>query len=75
MLEPYGNPRMIKALIEQIDLEGKDCFWYLQKYEMHDLLSTKIFDLYISFKWEGWIDLNSTVLEFQTSYTTLTMPE
>lgn len=57
--------------MEEIDLEGKDCFWYLYKFELHEVLSTKIFDLYVTFKWEGWIDLNASVFDYQTGYSYL----
>lgn len=35
---------------------------------MFTVLDTKIFDLYVRSKWEGWIELNSNIFEGSTSY-------
>lgn len=67
-LDIYDSPRQIESLIEQPDLEGRDCFWYLLKYEMYQVLDTKIFDRYVTHKWDGWLEINSSFLEFSTAY-------
>ena len=68
VLNSYDEPQSIIPLIENHDLMDKDCFWYLQQYEMFTVLDTKIFDLYVRSKWEGWIELNAHMFEWSTSY-------
>lgn len=47
-LNIYDNPAKVRAIFEQPDYNGKDSFWYLLKYELHAVLNTKIYDLYMT---------------------------
>jgi len=40
----YVNYREVIPIIESIDFFGRDCIWYMIKYELYDLLKEKIID-------------------------------
>jgi hypothetical protein len=53
ILEIYKDPEEMIPLMERLDIDGKDCFWYLEKYEMFKILDSKIMDKFINEKWRG----------------------
>ena len=53
ILEIYKEPEEMIPLMERLDIGGKDCFWYLEKYEMFKILDSKIMDKFINEKWRG----------------------
>ena len=62
VLGVYQEPDDLINLLEQHDLYGKDCFWYIQEYELNEILNTQIFDQYITHKWKGRITYNSSLM-------------
>ena len=38
-------------LVEQIDYQGHDCFWYLDEFDLYSLLDSRMMDRVISKKW------------------------
>lgn len=58
---------MIK-LLEQNDYDGNDCFWYLDEYDVYDILDTQILDRVITAKWEGKYSINCGIMDYSTSY-------
>ena len=67
----YNDPDEVMILVEQTDYEGNDIFWYLDEYDMYSILDCRIMDRVIQKKWAGKYELNSTVLDYSTSYTVL----
>jgi hypothetical protein len=53
ILEIYKEPEEMIPLMERLDIDGKDCFWYLEKYEIFKVLDSKIMDKFINEKWLG----------------------
>jgi hypothetical protein len=53
ILEIYKEPEEMIPLMERLDIDGKDSFWYLEKYEMFEILDSKIMDKFINEKWRG----------------------
>jgi len=68
ILKMYKDPVEIVPIIENFDIEGRDCFWYIANYQIFRLLETKIMNQYIIEKWYGGLDLNSSILDLATSY-------
>lgn len=60
--------KMVK-LLEQNDYDGNDCFWYLDEYDVYEILDTKIMDRVITAKWEGKYNINCGIMDYSTSYT------
>ena len=56
-------------LVEQRDYEGNDCFWYLDEYNLYSILDCRMMDRVIQKKWLGKYDINSSILDYMTSYT------
>jgi hypothetical protein len=71
VVESYSEPEDIIDLIETHDLFGKDCFYYINEYDLSSILNTPIFDKYISFKWNGRINYDCSVKDFSTPLTVL----
>jgi len=40
----FHSHREIIPVIESIDFLGNDCFWYLLKYELYDVLNCQVID-------------------------------
>ena len=61
MLTIYKKTSEMATILEHIDVEGRNCFWYLNEYQMFKILETKIMNQYILEKWEGPVVKNSSV--------------
>ena len=66
MLEIYTDPDEMMILVEQTDYQGKNCFWYLDEYDLYTILDSRIMDRVIQKKWNGKFDINSSVLDYST---------
>ena len=53
--------------MESPDIEGRNCFWYLQRFDLFKILDCKIMDKFITEKWNGRVNLNCTLLDYSTS--------
>jgi len=42
LLKMYKCPNEIKPILDNLDVEGRDCFWYFQNYQMFRLMESKI---------------------------------
>ena len=67
-MDSYKDPNALINLLEQHDLYGKTCFWYIREYGLSILLNTPIFDQYISTRWTGRVNINSSILDFSTTW-------
>ena len=64
----YEDPVKIAPMMEKQDLLGNNSLWYMLNYELYTILDTKLFDRYLTSKWEGWIEVNSSIMEFSSSF-------
>ena len=71
VLEMYNDPDALMVLVEQTDYEGNDCFWYLDEYDLYNILDCRIMDRVIQKKWNGKYELNTTLDDASTAYTLL----
>ena len=39
VLETYNDPDEVIILAEQTDFEGNDCFWYLDEFNLFEILA------------------------------------
>ena len=67
-LEMFNDPDEVMFMIEQTDTEGNDCFWYLDEYNLYNILDSRIMDQVIQKKWNGKQEINSTMLHYSTPY-------
>ena len=74
ILEIYKEPEEMIPLMERLDIDGKDSFWYLEKYEMFEILDSKIMDKFINEKWRGRQDINCDIFYYSTAYTLMNDP-
>ena len=44
IVDVYQEPENLINLLEQHDLNGRSCFWYIQQYELNEILNTQTFD-------------------------------
>lgn len=65
----YNDPDELMVIVEFNDYEGNDCFWYLDEYDLYNILDSRIMDRVIQKKWKGKYDLNSSVMDYSTQYT------
>ena len=63
----YNDTDELMILVEQIDYEGHDCFWYLDEYNLYSILDCRMMDRVIQKKWTGIFDLNSDMMDYSTS--------
>ena len=69
MLEMYNDPDELEILVDAIDYDGKDCFWYLDHFSLYTILDCRIMDRIIQKKWKGKYSVNSSFLYASTSWT------
>jgi hypothetical protein len=74
ILEIYKDPEEMIPLMERLDIDGKDCFWYMEKYEMFEILDSKIMDKFIIEKWRGRQDINCDIFYYSTAFNLLNDP-
>jgi hypothetical protein len=66
-LEIYNDPEELMLMVEQIDYQGHDCFWYLDEYNLYSILDSRMMDRVISKKWSGRFDLNTNIMDNSTA--------
>lgn len=44
MLEMYNDPDELEILVDAIDYDGKDFFWYLDNFSLYKILDCRIMD-------------------------------
>lgn len=74
ILEIYIDPKETCTLIEMPDYDGNDIFWYLDKYDLYDILNCRILDRIIQNKWNGPYDLNATIMDYSTGFSMIADP-
>ena len=66
-LEIYNDPEELMLMVEQIDYQGHDCFWYLDEYNLYNILDSRMMDRVISKKWSGRFDINTNIMNNSTA--------
>ena len=65
VLDMYNDPEDLLVLVEEVDYEGNDCFWYLDEYDMYSLMGCRIMDRVIQKKWNGKFEINAMILALE----------
>lgn len=55
-------------MCEMPDYMGKNIFWYLDEYELYDLLNSRIMERIIRNKWNGIYDVNALFIDYSTGF-------
>ena len=71
VLESFESEDIV-TLIVTPDFEGRNCFWYFQKYELFSLLELNVMSKYLNQKWSGDADVNCSMFQYSASYKLLT---
>jgi hypothetical protein len=71
IIDVYKDPHEIIQLMENQDIFGYDCFFYMQRYSLYNILDSKIMDKFIFDKWMGRVEFNSFILDYSTAYNLL----
>ena len=66
VLDIYNDPDEAYLIVSQQDFQGHDCFWYLDEYNLYNILNCRIMDQIIKKKWMGKHDINSSILDYST---------
>jgi hypothetical protein len=66
--EAYEDPDLLIILMEENDLYGNDCFYYINKFDLSIILNTRIFDEYMTKRWNGRVNVNGSILDFSVPY-------
>ena len=65
----YNDPNELMVLVEQTDYEGNDSFWYLDEFDLYNILDSRIMDRVIQKKFTGKYETNVTIDDYSTGYT------
>jgi hypothetical protein len=68
IIDVYKDPVEIINLMENQDIDGHSCYFYLEKYSLYRILDSKIMDKFIYDKWIGRVALNSSMMEYSSAY-------
>jgi hypothetical protein len=71
MLDIYIQPHEVMRMCEALDYDGHNLFWYMDMYDMYEVLDSRILDRIIQTKWNGKYDLNASFLDYSTGYAIL----
>jgi len=74
IIDVYKDPNEIIALMENQDIDGHSCFYYMQKYSLYYILDSKIMDKFIYDKWRGRVEFNASIMDYSQAYTLLNDP-
>ena len=68
VLETYKDIEDMVPMMQLPDFEGRDCFWYFQRFSLFNILDVKIMDKYILRQWDGRADVNCSMLHYSAAY-------
>ena len=71
IIDVYKEPNEIIDMMENQDIDGHNCFFYMQKYSLYHILDSKIMDKFIYDKWRGRVEFNSTIMDYSQAYNLL----
>ena len=71
MLTSYKDSDQLLFLIEQVDFEGHDLFWYLDELDLFKILGCQIMDKVIQETWQGHVEIKNSIFDYSTSYNLL----
>lgn len=67
MLEMYNDVGDLMRMCEATDYQGHDMFWYLDEYDLYNIMDCRIMDNIIQKKWNGKFEINATLQDYSTS--------
>jgi len=68
IIDVYKDPNEIIDLMENQDIDGHNCFFYMQRYSLYNILDSKIMDKFIYDKWRGRVEFNATIWDYSSAY-------
>ena len=68
IIDVYKDPNEIIDLMENQDIDGHNCFFYMQKYSLYNILDSKIMDKFIYDKWRGRVEFNASIMDYSAAY-------
>lgn len=72
MLSSYKDSKKLLYLIQQKDYTNHNLFWYMDEYDLFEILDCQIIDQVIQKLWNGeHVSINCDVLEYSTAYNVL----
>ena len=74
IIDVYKDPNEIINLMENQDIDGNNCFFYMQKYSLYHILDSKIMDKFIYDKWRGRVAFNASIMNYSQAYNLLNDP-
>lgn len=64
----YKDHVQVFPLFEMPDLDGKNCFDYMNEFQLYDLLGTNLMQQYIDYRWNGRIETNTQILDLSSPH-------
>jgi hypothetical protein len=68
IIDVYKDPNEIIDLMENQDIDGHNCFFYMLKYSLYNILDSKIMDKFIYDKWRGRVEFNASIMDYSAAY-------
>ena len=68
VIEIYKDSEKVIPLFEQTDFEGQNCYWYLVKYDLSEILNSSIMEQTIEEKWNGRVQVSCSIFDYSSSY-------
>jgi hypothetical protein len=69
VVEIYKDADAVIPLFEQTDFEGQNCYYYLLKFELSEILNCPILEQTIEEKWSGRTQVSSSMFDYSTPWT------
>lgn len=68
MLDSYIDPYDVLRLCEMPDCDGHNVFWYLDNFDLYEVLNCRILDRILMNKWSGKHDTNASLFDYSTGF-------
>jgi hypothetical protein len=68
IVEIYKDSEKVIPLFEQTDFEGHNCYWYLVKFELSEVLNSSILEQTIEEKWNGRVQVSCSIICYSSPY-------
>jgi hypothetical protein len=69
VVQTYKDAEAIIPLFEQTDFEGQNCYYYLSKFELSEILNCPILEQTIEEKWNGRTQVSCSFMDYSTPWT------
>jgi hypothetical protein len=68
VLDSYVEPNEVRRQIEMKDYDGHNFFWYMNRYDIYNIIDCRILDRIINLKWMGPFEINASPLDYSTGW-------